>query len=205
MTPHFELDFTFPHHYEVKLLSTAPPVHPVEKVHHYPMELEEGDRAGAYVRVAPSTGAPWTAFFALGFDSPQVVNAICSCPDPDSLCAVVGGYAYVVYAADPAQWFRVEQRPVVDLRALARQGLLLFTGFTSISAVGREGLQWTTGRLSWEGVSITGIADDRLTGLGWDAMSDKEVAFEVDLLNGKHTGGARPGNALYPSRSEGTL
>jgi hypothetical protein len=194
MTPHFTLDFTFPHNYEVKLLSVAPPVHPVEKVHHYPVELEEGDRAGAYVRVAPRTGTPWTGFFALGFDSPQVVNAICSCPDPDSLCAVVGGYAYVVTASDPARWFRVEQRPVVDLRSLGRQRLLLFTGFTSISAVGGEGLQWTTGRLSWEGVTITGIADDRLTGLGWDAMSDKDVAFEVDLLTGKHTGGARPGD-----------
>jgi hypothetical protein len=194
VSPHFKLDFTFPHHYEVKLLSAAPPVHPVEKVHHYPVELEEGDRAGAYVRVVPRAGTPWTGFFALGFDSSQVVNSICSCPDPDSLCAVVGGYAYVVKAADPAQWFRVEQRPVVDLRALARQGLLLFTGFTSISALGSEGLKWTTGRLSWEGVSITAIADNTLTGLGWDAMSDKEVAFEVDLLTGKHTGGARPGD-----------
>jgi hypothetical protein len=194
MTPHFKLDFTFPHNYEVKLLSAAPPVHPVEKVHHYPVELEEGDRTGAYVRVVPRRGSPWSGFFALGFDSPQVVNAVCSCPDPDSLCAVVGGYAYVVKAADPALWFRVEQRPVVDLRALERQGLLLFTGFTSISALGRGGLQWTTGRLSWEGVSITGIADDKLTGLGWDAMSDKEVVFEVNLLTGKHAGGARPGD-----------
>jgi hypothetical protein len=25
-------------------------------------------------------------------------------------------------------------------------------------------------------------------------MSDKEVVFEVDLLTGKHTGGARPGD-----------
>ena len=205
MTSHFKLDFTFPHNYEVKLLSGAPPVHPVEKVHHYPVELEEGDRAGAWLRIVPRQGTLWTGFFALGFDSPQVVNAVCSCPDPDSLCAVVGGYAYVVEAIDPGQWFRVEQRPVVDLRPLARQGLLLFTGFTSISALGREGLKWTTGRLSWEGVSITGIADDKLTGLGWDAMSDKEVAFEVDLLTGKHTGGARPGDALYPGRGEGTL
>jgi hypothetical protein len=192
--PHFKLDFTFPHHYEVKLLSAAPLVHPVEKIHHYPVELEEGDRAGAYVRVVPRAGTPWTAFFALGFDSSQVVNAICSCPDPDFFCAVVGGYAYVVKATDPAQWFGVEQRPVVDLRALARERLLLFTDFTSISALGHEGLRWTTGRLSWEGVSITAIADQTLTGLGWDAMSDKEVAFEVDLLTGKHTGGARPGD-----------
>ena len=33
-----------------------------------------------------------------------------------------------------------------------------------------------------------------LHGFGWDVVSDKEVAFEVDLKSGKHTGGASPGS-----------
>ena len=33
---------------------------------------------------------------------------------------------------------------------------------------------------------------DKLLGNGWDAPSDKEVPFEVDVKTGKHTGGARP-------------
>lgn len=195
MTPPLKLDFTFPRSYEIKLLEAAPPIHPVEKLYHYPAELEEGDRSGAYVRVIPREGTPgaWTGFFALGFDSDQVVNAICSCPDPGSLCVVAGGYAYVVKAADPAQWFRIEQRPVMDLRALPELRLLLFAGFTSISSLGAAGLRWTTERLSWEGVTITEITGDKLRGRGWDAVTDKEVPFEVDLLTGKHTGGARPG------------
>jgi hypothetical protein len=192
LTPHFKLDFSFPHNYEVKVLSAAPPVHPLEKLHHYPVELEEGDRSGAWLRVLPCDRTPWTGFFALGFDSHHVVNAVCSCPDPDSLCAVVGGYAYIVKASDPGQWFRIEQRPVVDLRAHPESNLLIFAGFTTISAVGSEGLRWTTGRLSWEGITITGIDRGTLEGRGWDAMSDKEVPFEVDLSTGKHTGGARP-------------
>jgi hypothetical protein len=192
MTRHFDLYFNFPRHYEVKLLEAAPPVHPLEKLHHYPVELEEGDRSGAYVRVASQRGPAWTGFFALGFDSNQVVSALASCPDPDSLCVVVGGYAYVVKANDPAQWFRVEQRPVVDFRSLPAQHILLFTGFTTMTAVGSAGVAWTTERLSWEGISITEISGDKLRGLGWDALADKEVRFEVDLLTGKHTGGARP-------------
>src|SRR5262249_18078398 len=190
MKPELRLDFVFPRNYEVRLLESAPPVHPVEKLYHYPVELEEGDRAGAYVRVAPEEGPAWIGFFALGFESGQVVSALASCPDPDSFCAVVGGYAYVVKANDPTQWFRVEQRPVVDMRPLPRQGILLFTGFTTMTAVGRDGIAWTTGRLSWEGVSITELTGDKLHGMGWDALTDKEAPFEVDLLTGKHTGGA---------------
>ncbi len=193
MPPHVKFDFTFPRNYEVKLLEAAPPVHPVEKLHHYPVKLEEGDRSGIYVRVMPGGGTPWTGFFAMGFESGQVVSAVCSCPDPDSVCAIAGGYAYVVKATDPAQWFRIEQRPVVDLRAFPELGLLVFTGFTSMTALGRSGVAWTTKRLSWEGVTITEISGDKLRGLGWDAIADREVPFEVDLLTGKHTGGARPG------------
>src|SRR4029077_16341388 len=112
MKQHFRFNFTFPRSYEVRVLEAAPPVHPVEKLYHFPAELEEGDRSGAYLRVAPKTGPAWAGFFALGFESDQVVSELCSSPDPDSFCTVVGGYAYVVKAANPGQWFRVEQSPV---------------------------------------------------------------------------------------------
>lgn len=192
MAPGFKLDFSFPRRYEVKLLEGAPPVHPLEKLYHYPVELEEGDRSGAYVRVIPQRGPAWRAFFALGFDSNQVVSALASSPDPDSFCVVVGGYAYVVKANDPAQWFRVEERPVVDFRSLPAQHILLFTGFTTMTAVGSAGVAWTTERLSWEGISIAEINGNKMRGVGWDALADKEVPFEVDLKTGKHSGGARP-------------
>jgi hypothetical protein len=192
MKPHFRFDFTFPRNYEVRMLEAAPPVHPVEKMYHYPVELEEGDRSGAYLRVTPQNGPAWVGFFALGFDSDQVVNQVCSTPDPERFCLVVGGYAYLVKASDPAAWLRVEQRPVVDLRVLPQQQLVLFAGFTSITAFGNSGLGWTTERLTWEGLTITEINMDKLLGHGWDAVADKEVPFEVDLKTGKHTGGARP-------------
>jgi hypothetical protein len=192
MKQHFRFDFTFPHNYEVRVLESAPPVHPIEKLYHFPAELEEGDRSGAYVRVVPQRGPAWVGFFALGFDSDQVVSQVCSSPDPGSFCTVVGGYAYVVKADSPEQWFRVEQRPVVDLRVLSQHGLLLFAGFTTITAVGSSGIAWTTERLSWEGLTITDIEGAMLLGRGWDALSDKEVPFEVDLKTGKHTGGTRP-------------
>lgn len=195
MKQHFRFDFTFPRNYEVRILEAAPPIHPIEKLYHYPVELEEGDRSGAYVRVTPPGGPVWAGFFALGFDSDQVVSQLCSTPDPGAFCVVVGGYAYVVKAADPADWLRVEQRPVVDLRVLSQQRMMLFVGFTSITALGGSGIAWTTERLTWEGLTISAIDGDKLHGRGWDALADKEVPFEVDLHTGKHKGGATPSGA----------
>lgn len=185
-------DFTFPRNYELKVLQAAPPIHPVEKLYHYPVELEEGDRAGVYARVEPRGRTSWTGFFVEGFESEQAISMVCSCPDPDSVCVVAAGYAYVVKANDPGRWFRIEQRPVTALRVLEEQRLILFAGFTSITALGDSGIQWTTERLSWEGISISAISVDKLRGVGWDAMADKEIAFEVDLKTGAHSGGARP-------------
>src|SRR5689334_23331794 len=125
-------DFTFARDYEIKVLEAAPPVHPMEELHHYPVELEEGDRSGVYARIVPNGSPAWRGFFAAGFDSPQVMNAVCSCPDPDCVCVVAGGYAYVVRSSDPEQWSRIEQRPVLELRAVTDQQLMLFSGFTSI-------------------------------------------------------------------------
>ena len=80
----------------------------------------------------------------------------------------------------------------MEVRAVPELKLLLFTGFTSVTAFGEAGKLWTTERLSWEGLTIAEIKGGKLFGTGWDALKDKDVAFEVDLLTGKSVGGARP-------------
>lgn len=182
----------FPHHYQVTVLGSYTLVNLTEQLHQFPARLEEGDRTGVYIRVVPEASAVWVGFFALGFDSPQVANGVYACPDPEFLCAVAGGYAYLVSAANPRIWTQIEQRPVVQVRPVPKLKMLLFAGFTSITALGESGQVWTTERLSWEGISITGIQDTTLHGTGWDLMADQEVPFEVDLLTGKSKGGARP-------------
>jgi hypothetical protein len=121
-----------------------------------------------------------------------VVHGVFSCPDVDSFCVAAGGYAYVVKAADPGKWEQVEQRPVVEVRVVPGLKLLLFAGFTTMTAYGEAGKLWTTERLSWEGISIREIEGQKVIGSGWDALKDRDVGFEVDLMTGKSSGGARP-------------
>jgi len=168
-------NFFFPRNYEVKALESYSLVHPAEKFHQFPAQLEEQDRNGVYVRVVPKEAPAWIGFFALGFESEQVASGIYSCPDPNSLCVAVGGYVYI------------------EVRALPELKLLLFTGFTSITAFGEAGPLWTTEKLSWEGITAIEVKEQTLYGNGWDALADKEVPFEVDLLTGVSKGGARPG------------
>jgi hypothetical protein len=192
MTSHIRFNFVFPRSYEARVLESYSLVHPAEKLYHFPVKLEEGDRTGTYIRVAPKNANPWIGFFALGFESEHVAHGLYSCPDPDSLCVVVGGYAYIVNTLKPEHWMQLEPRPIMDVQVLPHLKLLIFIAATTMSAVGESGWLWTTGRLSWEGISISEIKEQVLHGTGWDALADKEVPFQVDLTTGQHTGGARP-------------
>lgn len=182
----------FPCNCSVQALESYSLLNPAEKLYQFPARLEEGDRTGTYVRVTPGKSPAWVGFFALGFDSREVASGIYSCPDPDWLCVIAGGYGYIVNAASPDQWRQIEQRPIVQVKAVAELKLLLFVGFTSISCLGEGNHLWTSERLSWEGISISNIEGAVLHGMGWDAITDKEVPFQLDLLTGKSTGGAKP-------------
>ncbi|HUZ04912.1 MAG TPA: hypothetical protein VMU62_06125, partial [Acidobacteriaceae bacterium] len=145
-----------------------------------------------FVYVTPPDAAPFLATFALGFAEPSVPHGIWSCPNPNQLCAVAGGYAYIIDITQPEVWQQIPYRPVTTLYVAAEQRLLLFSGFHSLFALGENGRAWETSRLSWEGLRITGLEADTLSGFGWDLMTDTEVLFTVDLLTGGHTGGAAP-------------
>ena len=186
------VSYPFPHNYEIKVLESYSLVHPAEKLHHFPAQLEEGDRSGTYLRITRNDSRSWIGFFAQGFDSPQVAHGVFSCPHPDWLCAVARGYAFLVDTTNPQRWVQVEQRPVVVVRAVPELRLLIFVGFTSLTILGESARLRTTERLSWEGITISEIQGTKLTGTAWDAIADKEVLFEIDLLTGKSQGGARP-------------
>ncbi|MGH9586974.1 MAG: hypothetical protein ACRD3F_08470 [Acidobacteriaceae bacterium] len=184
MTP--TTDFTFPHEWTAEILPARTYKLP-RRMFVYPRYAEDVERGALEVMVQPANSAePFLATFALGFSDPLAPSGLWSCPDPQWLCAVAGGYAFLVNVRDPEEFTQVEYRPVLEVRALLDQQLLLFTGHYAITAWGPEGKAWETARLSSEGVQITGVEGQVLHGIGWDMMIDRDVPFTVDLKTGEH-------------------
>jgi hypothetical protein len=156
----------------------------------YPAEVEEVERGAMELLIHPPGTTPFMVTCALGFAGPEVPTGVWSCPDPSWICVAAGGYVYLINTRDPKQWEQVEYRPVTEIRVLADQQLLVFAGFHSLLAWGREGKSWQSGRLSWDGVQITGTRGNSLYGLGWDMQTDRELEFEINLQTGEHHGGA---------------
>jgi hypothetical protein len=156
----------------------------------YPAQVEEVERGALEIMIRPFGAAlPFLATCALGFAGPAVPSGVWACPDPAWLCAVAGGYAYLVDTHDPGRWEQVVYRPVIAVTPVAEHDLLIFSSFHSLLAWGRSGKAWQTSRLSWDGLHITGIRGEMLFGLGWDMSTDRELEFEVNLKTGEHRGG----------------
>lgn len=172
---------------------TKPPMIAPARQFTYPRQIageEDALARGALQLLVRSAGSgTFLATCALGFTNPAMPTGVFACPDPQEMCAVAGGYAYVIDTAQPEQCTHIALKPVVEVQALPAQKLLLLVGFHSMAAWGVQGLAWESARLSWEGVRITSIEDNTLHGLGWNLLTDREVAFSLDLLTGLHQGG----------------
>jgi hypothetical protein len=198
VTGNLEFPRDFPCAWRAEILARPPLIAPARQFT-YPRQVAgEEDalaRGALLIQVHPATGGTFLATCALGFTDSTMPTGIFACPNPRELCAVAGGYAYVIDTASPERSSHIPLKPVVEVLVLAAQNLLVFVGFHTLVAWGREGLAWQTARLSWEGIRITGVRADAngvaaLHGFGWNLCTDKEVEFAIDLRTGTHTGGA---------------
>jgi hypothetical protein len=134
---------------------------------------------------APRSDQPFLATCALGFRDPSVPTGLWSVPNPEEICAVSGGYAYLIDTAAPERFTMIPYRPVLDVRSCVEEGLLLFVGNRTMLAWGRDGQAWESEKLSDEGVTITSVENGLLRGTGWTMRTDKETVFALDLRTGK--------------------
>lgn len=176
---------TFPHLWQVEILPARPVILPARHFI-YPRDVEEIERGALEVMVRPDEPGttPFLATCALGFRDPAVPTGIWSAPNPREMCAVSGGYAYIIDTGAPEHFTMLPYRPVLQVHPIVSQGLLLFVGHRSIFAWSASGEAWETVKLSDEGVRVTAAEGPVLRGYGWNMMSDKETPFAVDLKSG---------------------
>ena len=183
------LHFPFPHNWQAEVLAARPAILPARHFV-YPREAEEVERGALEVMVRPGDGAqPFLATCALGFRDPAAPTGLWSTPNPDELCAISGGYAYMIDTRAPERFTMISYRPVLQVLSAVAQGLMLFVGHHSILAWGAQGQAWESAKLSDEGITIRGFANGQLHGLGWEMVADRETPFTLDLRTGRQAAG----------------
>ena len=180
------VDLSFAHRWQAEVLAARPLILPCRHFV-YPRAAEEVDRGALEVLIRPdaSDAQPFLATCALGFRDPAAPTGLWSTPRPEEVSAVAGGYAYLIDTTEPERFTMIPYRPVLEIRPLVDEGLLLFVGHHSILAWGRLGQAWESEKLSDEGVTLAGVDGVVLRGTGWEMRSDREKPFAIDLRSGK--------------------
>ncbi len=146
----------FPRTWSVELLNAPPMIAPARQ-YTYPLQITgEEDalgRGALMLLMKPANGGAFLATCALGFTDSSMPTGVYACPNADEVCTVAGGYCYVIDTGKPERSTHVGLKPVAEVRVLVEFGLLLFVGFHSMVAWGKDGLAWETRRLSWEGAA----------------------------------------------------
>lgn len=187
------IDMSFAHRWQAEILAARPLILPPRHFV-YPQEAEEVERGALEVLVRPQVGPdvgpdaseaqPFLATCALGFRDPAVPTGLWSTPNPEELCAVAGGYAYLIDTSSPERFTMIAYRPVLEIRPIVEENLLLFVGHHSILVWGSDGKAWESAKLSDEGVTITETTGGILRGTGWEMKTDREKPFSLDLRTG---------------------
>lgn len=175
----------FLHDYDVDVTCELPSGGSSERTLYYPGATESGGRDGVLIRVTPKGGRAWVGMFAPGY---YPLNAVYSCPDPKSLCVISGGTGYLINSAEPKQWSEIPCFPVLDVRTIYHQGLILFVQFAEIVAYNSAGKLWKTSGLAHDGITIIRIDDTTIYGTA-TCVSTDDQDFTVNAKTGSHTGG----------------
>lgn len=178
-------NLTFHHDWQARILPARPLILPPRHFV-YPREAEEIERGALEVMIrAEANSQEFLATCALGFQDPIVPTGIWSCPNPHEICAVSGGYAFIIDTSAPERFNMVSYRPVLEVKPVPHLNLLLFVGHRAMLAWRTDGLGWESEKLSAEGITIVAIDGAILRGRGWDMLTDKETEFALDLRSGQ--------------------
>lgn len=189
--PHIDdtMHATFAHAYVCERLTETPQT--AQEHFFYPGASTKGGRDGILVEVRPECGRTWFGTFAFGQVTPKGISGIFTTPNPERLCVVSQGAGYFVSATKPTEWEAIRATPIIDVRPIRAQGIIVFANFTELVAYGPTGMKWRTKRLTWDSLKITEVTDAFIKGEFWDIQSEATANFVVDLASGTHQGGIK--------------
>ena len=181
-----EVDFTFPHSYEVQELQELPATGKLDvPLLYIPQPKTRSEHDGVWLKIRSSNGEPWVGVFAFGYSSPSAVSRVISTPDPEALCVVSRGAAYIVRPDEPNAWQQMRVLPIIDVRVLPEHQMLLLADYTKLIALGNGGVLWKSSGLCGDDLKILRITSKVVEGTGYGPASSGESRFSVDIKTGR--------------------
>jgi hypothetical protein len=110
-------------------------------------------------------------------------------PGRNRVLVVARGDAYLIDVGKPALYKAIATGgPVVAVKAITRENVLLLATPWTITGIGSDGVLWTTRRLAIDGLRLDESQDGLVAGVA-DPNDLEPRDFVIDLRTGSHEGG----------------
>jgi hypothetical protein len=113
-------------------------------------------RIASVLRITPVDGTPWDV--AIG--TPGWART----PNPDAIAVLSDNDAFVLDVAERHVLLR--EPGIVRITEDERHDIVLLIGWTYITAIGRDGIVWSTERLALDDLKVVATLDDRIVCTG---------------------------------------
>jgi hypothetical protein len=134
-----EVDYTFPHSYDVQEVRELPGTGALcTPLFYIPEPKSRTEHEGLWLQIRSSSGQAWIGVFAFG-SSPSALSRVISTPDQELLCVVSRGAAYIARPSEPKAWEQLHAHPIIDVRVLQDHQMLLLASFTKLTGLGKAG------------------------------------------------------------------
>lgn len=183
-----EIDLVLPHAYAVEEIGDLPGAGEFAlPVFFFPRPKNGLEHDGLWLRIRAASGKRWIGVFKFGYSSPPALSCVVDSLDPDRVCVISKGAAYIVKADEPKAWEQIPLVPILDFRAIPDAGLLIFSDFIRLVAYGSSGLAWRSPQVCWDGLKIVSVSRKTIEGIGHDPTNPvtHESRFVVDLKTGR--------------------
>lgn len=139
------------------------------------------------IRFNPNNNSSWIGVF----DGPddEYLSGVFPTPHADKACIVAKGEGFIVNINKPEEFSVVPILPILNVYPNENNKTLVFVSFTDVAVLGAEGMIWKA-RVACDGIEITEISKNIITGKAWDSTISSFVSFEINLDTGNLTGGA---------------
>ena len=181
------VDLTFQNNYSIEIIEELGS----GERYYYPGANTQGGKDGLIVEVISSEGKSWIGIFAFGEISRNGISGVYSTPDPNKFCVVSKGAGYIVSSNNPKDWQEVKAIPVMDVRSINHQKIIVFADYTELVAYDETGIKWRTERLAYDSFKITEVTEYTLKGEFWNIRNEANETFEVNLTTGSQLGGIK--------------
>lgn len=181
-----DIDLTFPANYECELF----PELPSGDVEHYfyPNGATSGGKDGILIKVFSSGDNKWFGTFSGETISQRALNKVLTWADPNKICIVSSGTGFIIDVNNPKNFEIIDLIPILQVISSRERGMIIFASYTNLIAYSKNGFLWKTDRISWDGLTITGLNESHLEGIYRDMRSDTDSNFRVNLSNGEVEG-----------------